>query len=82
VRRDHSVAARVGRVLLDADDMEFDPCSDLFLETVQNFSNQAGTRLSFTDIAIADVARSRAGGLILSFDGEFRKITGLRTNPN
>jgi predicted nucleic acid-binding protein len=80
MRRDLSAAARVGRILLDAEELEFVPCSDLFLETVQSFSNQAG-RLSFADAAIADVARSRAGGLILSFDEEFRKVAGLHVNP-
>jgi predicted nucleic acid-binding protein len=81
VRRDHAVAVRVGRILLDAAELEFVPCSDLFLETMQNFSIQAGTRLSFADAAILGVARSRADGLILSFDEEFRKIAGLRMNP-
>jgi predicted nucleic acid-binding protein len=82
VRRDHSVATRVGRALLDTDDLEFVPCSDLFLEAMEGFSSQAGTRLSLTDAAISHVARIRAGGLILSFDEEFRKIAGLRVNPS
>jgi predicted nucleic acid-binding protein len=81
VRRDHAVATRAGRILLDAAELEFVPCSDLFSETVPNFSIQAATRLSFADAAIAGVAHSRADGLILSFDEEFRKISGLRTNP-
>jgi predicted nucleic acid-binding protein len=82
VRRDHAVATRVGRILLDAAELEFVPCSDLFLETFQDFSTQAGTRLSFADAAIAGVARSRADGLILSFDEKFRKISSLRINPS
>jgi predicted nucleic acid-binding protein len=81
LRRDLSVATRVGRILLDAEELEFVPCSDLFIETMAIFSNQGGTRLSFADATIASVARSRAGGLILSFDEEFRKIAGLRVNP-
>jgi predicted nucleic acid-binding protein len=82
VRRDHAVAVRVGRILLDAAELEFVPCSDLFPDTFQNFSTQAGTRLSFADVAILNVARSRADGLILSFDEEFRKIASLRVNPS
>jgi predicted nucleic acid-binding protein len=82
VRRNYAVAARVGRILLDAAELEFVPCSDLFLETMQNFSIQTGTSLSFADAAILGVARSRADGLILSFDEEFRKISGLRVNPS
>ncbi len=82
VRRDNAVATRVGRILLDAAELEFVPCSDLFLETFQTFSIQAGTRLSFADAAILGVARSRADGLILSFDEGFQKISGLRINPS
>jgi predicted nucleic acid-binding protein len=81
LRRDLSTATRVGRILLDAEELEFVPCSDLFVETVERFSNQAGTRLSFADAAIASVARSRAAGQILTFDEEFRKIGSLRINP-
>jgi predicted nucleic acid-binding protein len=81
LRRDLSVATRVGRVLLDAEELEFVSCSDMFIETMESFSSQGGTRLSFTDAAIATVARSRADGLLLSFDEEFRKIAGLRVNP-
>ena len=81
LRRDLSVATRVGRILLDAEELEFVPCSDLFIETMESFSSQGGTRLSFADAAISSVARSRADGLILSFDEEFRKIAGLRVNP-
>ena len=68
-------------ILLDAEEVEFVPCSDLFLETLEGFSSQAETRLSFADAAIASVARSRAEGQILSFDEEFRQIAGLRINP-
>ena len=48
---------------------------------MKRFSNQAGTRLSFADATIIGVARTRAEGLILSFDEEFRKVAGLRINP-
>jgi uncharacterized protein len=80
VRRDLAVATRVGRILLEAEELEFVPCSDLFLSTMESFSNQGRTRLSFTDAAIASVAHSRADGLLLSFDEEFRRISGLRVN--
>jgi predicted nucleic acid-binding protein len=82
LRRDLATAVRIGRTLLDALELEFVPSSDLFLETMRSFSAQSGTRLSFTDIAIADVARSRTGGQILTFDDEFRKIGGLTINPS
>lgn len=87
VRRDLSIATRIGCVLLDAAELEFVPCSDLFLETVEAFSTQAGStqggiRLSFTDAAIAGMARSRADGKILSFDEEFKKVSDLHINPD
>jgi predicted nucleic acid-binding protein len=72
LRRDLAVAARVGRMLLDAVELEFVPCSDIFIDTMKNFTAQFGTRLSFTDIAIADVALSRADRQILTFDEEFQ----------
>jgi predicted nucleic acid-binding protein len=77
VRRDVAVATRVGRILLDAQELDFVPCSDIFLETAAIFSTQIGTRLSFADAAIVSVARSRAGGCILTFDEEFRKVSGV-----
>lgn len=81
-RRDIAVASRVGRALLDAVELEFVPCSALFAQTMDSFLGQPGTRLSFTDVALADVALSRADGKILTFDEEFRKIAGLKINPS
>lgn len=82
VRRDLAVATRVGSILLDAEELEFVPCSDLFLNAFKNFSTQPGTRLSFADAAIVEVARARADGRILTFDEEFHRIDGLRLLPD
>jgi predicted nucleic acid-binding protein len=78
VRRDLGVAARVGRLLLDADELDFVPCSDLFSDAFEMFTRQGNTRLSFADAAIAHVAQERAGGLVLTFDEEFAKLPGVR----
>jgi len=78
VRRDLGVAERVGRVLLDADELDFVPCSDLFSNTFEMFTHQGETRLSFADAAIARVAHERADGLVLTFDEEFGKVPGIR----
>ncbi len=80
VRRDLSAAAHVARILLEAAELEFVPCSDLFPEVAEAFVKQTRTRLSFADTAIATVARARAEGRILSFDEEFQKVSGLRVN--
>mgnify|MGYP000918996561 CR=1 FL=1 len=78
VRRDLGVAARVGQLLLEAEELEFVPCSDLFNETLDAFVGQGSTRLSFADAAIAHVARQRADGRVLTFDDELRKAPGIR----
>jgi predicted nucleic acid-binding protein len=78
LRRDLATAIRTGRLLLEAQELEFVPCSDVFLETVQLFGSQKNTSLSFADAAIAVIARSRADGQVLTFDAEFRKMKGLR----
>ena len=40
LRLDLSAAIHVGRILLDAEELDFVPCSDLFLETLDCFSRQ------------------------------------------
>ena len=81
VRRDLATAIRTGRLLLEAQELEFVPCSDVFLETVQFFGSQRNTSLSFADAAIVVIARTRADGQVLTFDAEFQKIKGLRPEP-
>src|SRR5258708_4149909 len=49
--RDLSVVTRIGQIRLDAQEPDFVPCSDFFQRTMESFSTQAGTRLSFTDAA-------------------------------
>jgi predicted nucleic acid-binding protein len=77
VRRDLEVATRVGRLLLEAAELEFVPCSDLFSEAFETFAGQGSTRLSFADAAIAHIARRRAAGLVLTFDDELRKAPAI-----
>ena len=78
LRLDLAAANRTGRILLEAEELEFAPCSDFFLETLNGFSRQDGTRLSFADAALAHAARTRADGQILTFDAEFRKLPSMR----
>ena len=67
---------RVGRLLLEAGELDFVPCSDLFSDAI--FTHQRSTRLSFTDAAIAYVAQERTDGLLLNFDGELARLPGIR----
>jgi predicted nucleic acid-binding protein len=78
LRLNLAAAIRVGRILLEAEELEFVPCSDSFLETFDGFSRQNGTQLSFVDAALAHAARNRADGHILTFDADFRKLPSLR----
>ena len=78
LRLDLATAIRVGRILLESEELEFASCSSLFHETFDGFSSQNGTSLSFVDAALAQAARNRADGQILTFDAEFRKLPALR----
>jgi predicted nucleic acid-binding protein len=81
LRRNLDTAVRTGALLLEAQELEFVPCSDVFLEAVKLFGSQKNTSLSFADAAIAVIARTRAGGQVLTFDAGFRKMKGLRPEP-
>jgi predicted nucleic acid-binding protein len=81
VRRDHAIAAGVGESLLNAADLEFIPCSDIFIETVKAFAAQRKTQLSFVDIAIAVTAKAKADHQILTFDTEFKRLPGILVYP-
>ncbi len=45
MRRDLTVATRVGQILLEAEELEFVPCSDFFSATMKGFAAQTNTRL-------------------------------------
>ena len=78
VRRNLAVAAHVGRFLLDAGELDFVPCSDVFSDAFETFAHQGNARLSFADAAIAHIARGPTDGLVLTFDEEFGKLPGIR----
>jgi predicted nucleic acid-binding protein len=80
-RRGLPVASAVASVLLGAREIDFVSCSDLFLEALETFRTQAGTKLSFTDAAIVAVARRQDVGVIATFDRDFRKIKGITVVP-
>lgn len=80
-RRGLEVARSVARLLLEAEELEFVPCSDFFLESLETFRNQVGTALSFADSAIVTVARARAQGLVATFDHGFRGLPGITVIP-
>lgn len=77
VRRGPRVASEVVDVLLGARELEFVPCSELFLDTVDVFRRQTDTRLSFVDAAIVHAARARTDGVIATFDRELAGVPGI-----
>ena len=77
VRRDLDFAIRVGKLLGEAKEFDFVPCSGFFHQALWSFSHQSKTKLSFTDATLVITALSKAEGNILTFDEEFRKVPGL-----
>jgi predicted nucleic acid-binding protein len=80
-RRGLEVASTVGSTLLGARELDFVPCSELFLDAVDTFRHQRGTRLSVVDAAIVNVARDRADGLVATVDRDFIGVQGLSVLP-
>lgn len=80
-RRGLETAVRVADTLLDAREITFVPCSDLFLDALEVFRGPQGGRLSFADAAIVVAARKLAAGRVLTFDADFRGVDGLLVLP-
>ncbi len=80
-RRGLPIASTVGSVLLQARELDFVPCSELFLDTLETFRKQGGSKLSFTDAAIVTVARKQDAGVVATFDRDFRNIKGIAVIP-
>ena len=80
-RRGRAVASDVGATLLRAGEVDFVPCSDLFLDTLETFRNQPKSNLSFTDSAIVTVALRNAPGFVATFDRDFHGIKGVSVVP-
>lgn len=80
-RRGLRAANEVATRLLEARDVDFVPCSDLFLEALQVFRSQTENRLSFADAAIVAVARQHRPGLVATFDADFRGLEGVTVVP-
>ena len=81
-RRGLAVASEVGTKLLQAREVEFVPCSELFVEALETFREQAAERLSFTDAAIVTVARRQTPGFVATFDADFRGLEGISVIPD
>lgn len=81
-RTDLKVATKVGTALLQAREIEFVPCSDIFLEAFSEFRHQGTGELSFVDAAILAVARRNRPGFVATFDDDFRGQVGVKVIPS
>jgi predicted nucleic acid-binding protein len=77
MRLDLPTAVSVGETLLRAREIEFVPCSEVFLQAFDVFRVQRGTTLSFADAAITAVARRHPPGLVATFDADFDGLEGV-----
>jgi predicted nucleic acid-binding protein len=77
-RRDHESAIHAGDVLLGNRELEFVPCSEIFLAAFDSFRKYDG--LSFADAAILAIAYQRSAS-VLTFDADFQRIKGLEVLP-
>ena len=80
-RRGHQVALDVAEILLDADEVEFVPCSGLFRAALREFRTHRRARLSFADAAIVAAAQRYKAEFVATFDEGFRGIEGIAMVP-
>lgn len=74
-------AIHAGAALLRARELEFVPASNFFAGYWRDFQTDFRSPLSFVDLAVAHVARERAGGKVLTFGRAFRGIAGIKVEP-
>lgn len=80
-RRNIDTATRVGDALLNARELQFIPCSELFLEAYKLFRAQPRATMSLTDAAIVAAARRFDAPNVATFDADFEGIEGLAIVP-
>lgn len=65
----------------DARELEFEPCSELFVDTWETFTTRSDGELSFTDAAILTLARERGADRVATFDAGFAGFDDLAILP-
>jgi predicted nucleic acid-binding protein len=74
-------AIQTGAELLRSRELEFVAASSAFFDFWRDFQTDFRSPLSFVDLAVARIARERAGGKVLTFDRAFREIPGIKVEP-
>ncbi len=80
-RRGLDAAAKVATALLGSSEVDFVPCSDIFLESLETFVRQSGGALSFTDSAIVTVAGKQPATVVATFDRDLAQVEGITAVP-
>ncbi|CAN5295502.1 hypothetical protein BH18GEM1_BH18GEM1_10640 [soil metagenome] len=76
-----ATAVVVGQTLLRAREVDFLPCSEIFVEAFETFREMGDRGLSFTDAAIVAVARREGAPPVATFDTDFKGVEGLSVIP-
>ena len=77
----HAITLDVADTLLNSQEVDFLPCSELFQHALDVFRTTSTARLSFTDAAIVAAARRHETKFVATFDEGFRRIEGLTLVP-
>ena len=77
----HTMALDTADTLLNAQEVDFLPCSELFQSALDVFRTTTAAPLSFTDAAIVAAARRHETEFVATFDQGFRRIEGLTPVP-
>lgn len=80
-RRGLETASTVATALLGSREVDFVPCSDIFVESLDAFTRQSSGVLSFTDSAIVAVARKQPESLVATFDRGIAAVAGISVVP-
>jgi hypothetical protein len=76
------VAVEVGDAMLQAPELEFIPCSDVFLDAFSIFRRHTDRTLSFADAAVVAVARRGGAHHVATFDSDFQGLEDLTVVPS
>ena len=77
----HQITLDTADTLLNAQEVDFLPGSDLFRHALDVFRTTTVAGLSFTDAAIVAAARRHETEFVATFDEGFRRIEGLTLVP-
>lgn len=78
---DHGAAIQAADLLLDARELLFVACSDIFRATLDTFRTEGRKGIGFADAAVATAARQMAGGRVATFDRGFQRLPGVTVLP-